>query len=51
MAGHIWTQSQAALEELLGTIEPVLDEVIVDRAIAHGELTLVVQGARDRARC
>ena len=45
MAGHIWTQSQAALDELLGTIEPVLGEVIVDRAIAHGELTLVVQGA------
>ena len=45
MAGHIWTQSQAALEELLGTIEPVLGEVIVDRAIAYGELTLVVQGA------
>ncbi len=45
MAGHIWTQSQAALEGLLGTIEPVLGEVIVDRAIAHGELTLVVQGA------
>ena len=31
MAGHIWTQSQAALEELLGTIEPVLGEVLVDR--------------------
>jgi NADH-quinone oxidoreductase subunit C len=45
MAGHIWTQSQAALDELLGTIAPVLDEVIVDRVIAHGELTLVVQGA------
>ena len=45
MAGHIWTQAQAALEGLLGTIEPVLGEVIVDRAIAHGELTLVVQGA------
>ena len=44
MGGHIWTQSQAALDELLGTIEPVLGEVIVDRVIAYGELTLVVQG-------
>jgi NADH-quinone oxidoreductase subunit C len=44
MAGHIWTDSQAALEELLGRIDPVLGEVIVDRVIAHGELTLVVQG-------
>jgi NADH-quinone oxidoreductase subunit C len=45
MGGHIWTQSAAALDELLGRIEPVLGEVIVDRIVAHGELTLVLQPA------
>ena len=40
MGGHIWTPSPAALEELLGKIAPELDEVLVDSAIAHGELTL-----------
>ncbi len=44
MGGHIWTQSQAALDELLARIEPVLAEVIVDRVVAHGELTLTLQG-------
>jgi NADH-quinone oxidoreductase subunit C len=45
MGGHIWTQSAAALDELLVRIEPVLGEVIVDRIVAHGELTLVLQPA------
>jgi NADH-quinone oxidoreductase subunit C len=49
MSGHIWTQSPAALEELLGQIEPLLGEVIIDRTIAHGELSLVVPG-RDIVR-
>ena len=44
MGGHIWSQTPAALEELLGRIEPVLGEVTVDRTIAYGELTLVVEG-------
>ena len=44
MSGHIWTQSPAALEELAGTVEPLLGEVLVDRTIAHGELTMLVQG-------
>ena len=43
MGGHIWTPSPAALEELLGRIAPGLDEVLVDSAIAHGELTLTVE--------
>jgi NADH-quinone oxidoreductase subunit C len=45
MGGHIWTQPQEALEELLATLEPVLGEVLVDKAIAHGELTITVAGA------
>ncbi len=43
MGGHIWTQSPAAIEELLGRVEPVLGEVTVDRVVACGELTLVLQ--------
>ena len=45
MGGHIWTPSSAALEELLGRIAPELDEVLVDSAIAYGELTLTVEPA------
>jgi NADH-quinone oxidoreductase subunit C len=45
MGVHIWTQPQEALEELLATLEPVLGEVLVDKAIAHGELTITVAGA------
>jgi NADH-quinone oxidoreductase subunit C len=45
MGGHIWTQPQEALEELLATLEPVLGEVLVGKAIAHGELTITVAGA------
>ena len=45
MSEHIWTQPDAALEELLATIEPVLDEVLVDKKIAAGELTITVAGA------
>ncbi len=42
MGGHIWKQPRAALEEMLATIEPVLDEVLVARAIAYDELTITV---------
>jgi NADH-quinone oxidoreductase subunit C len=42
MGGHIWTPSSAALDELLGKIAPDLAEVLVDSAIARGELTLTV---------
>jgi NADH-quinone oxidoreductase subunit C len=45
MGVHIWTQPQEALEELLATLEPVLGEVLVDKAIAHGELTITAAGA------
>jgi NADH-quinone oxidoreductase subunit C len=45
MGVHIWTQPQEALEELLATLEPVLGEVLVGKAIAHGELTITVAGA------
>ena len=44
MSTHIWKQPQAALEEMLGTIRPALDEVLVGHKIAADELTLVVQG-------
>ena len=27
MSGHIWTQPRAALEEIVATVEPVLDAV------------------------
>jgi NADH-quinone oxidoreductase subunit C len=42
MGGHIWSPSPATLEELLGKIAPELAEVLVDHAIAYGELTLTV---------
>jgi len=42
MGGHIWSPSPAALEELLGKIAPELADVLVDHAIAYGELTLTV---------
>ncbi len=45
MGGHIWTQPQEALEELLATLEPVLGEVRVGKAIAHGELAITVPAA------
>jgi NADH-quinone oxidoreductase subunit C len=45
MGGHIWTQPQEALEELLATLEPVLGEVLVGKAIAHGELAITVPAA------
>lgn len=43
MSGHIWRQPRAAIDEMLATVEPVLDEVLVDRVIAHDELTITVQ--------
>jgi NADH-quinone oxidoreductase subunit C len=42
MGGHIWSPSPAALQELLGKIAPELADVLVDHAIAYGELTLTV---------
>jgi NADH-quinone oxidoreductase subunit C len=42
MGGHIWSPSPATLEELLGKIAPELADVLVDHAIAYGELTLTV---------
>jgi NADH-quinone oxidoreductase subunit C len=42
MGGHIWSPSPATLEELLGKIAPELADVLVDHAIACGELTLTV---------
>ena len=43
MSGHIWTQPRAALDELLTVIEPVIDEVLVEKKIAYDELTLTVR--------
>lgn len=43
MSGHIWKQPRAALDEMLATIEPVIDEVLVEKKIAFDELTLTVQ--------
>jgi NADH-quinone oxidoreductase subunit C len=45
MGGHIWTQPQEALEELLATLEPVLGEALLGKAIAHGELAITVTAA------
>ena len=45
MGAHIWTQPQGALEEMLGTIEAVLEEVLVDSKIAHSELSITVTGS------
>lgn len=42
MSAHIWKQPRAALEEMLATIEPALEEVVVDKSIAYDELTLTV---------
>lgn len=42
MSAHIWKQPRAALEEMLATIEPALEEVLVDKSIAYDELTLTV---------
>lgn len=42
MTTHIWKQAPAALEEMLATIEPVLDEVLVERSVAFDELTITV---------
>jgi NADH-quinone oxidoreductase subunit C len=44
MSGHIWKQPRAALEEILATLEPVLEEVLLDRVIAYDELTITVAG-------
>jgi NADH-quinone oxidoreductase subunit C len=45
MGVHIWTQPQEALEELLATLEPVLGEALLGKAIAHGELAITVTAA------
>jgi NADH-quinone oxidoreductase subunit C len=42
MAAHIWKQAPGTLEDMLATIEPVLEEVLVDKQIAYDELTIVV---------
>ena len=42
MAAHIWNQAPGTLEDMLATIEPVLEEVLVDKQIAYDELTIVV---------
>jgi NADH-quinone oxidoreductase subunit C len=42
MAAHIWKQAPSTLEDMLATIEPVLEEVLVERQIAYDELTIVV---------
>jgi NADH-quinone oxidoreductase subunit C len=42
MAAHIWKQAPGTLEDMLATIEPVLDEVLVDKQIAYDELTIFV---------
>lgn len=42
MSAHIWTQPQAALEEIVATIEPVLEEVLIATTIAYDELTVTV---------
>jgi NADH-quinone oxidoreductase subunit C len=41
-APHIWNQAQSTLEDMLATIEPVLEEVLVEKQIAYDELTIVV---------
>jgi NADH-quinone oxidoreductase subunit C len=42
MAAHIWKQAPSTLEDMLATIEPVLEEVLVEKQIAYDELTIVV---------
>ena len=42
MAAHIWKQAPGTLEDMLATIEPVLEEVLVEKQIAYDELTIVV---------
>jgi NADH-quinone oxidoreductase subunit C len=42
MGAHIWTQPRSAFEEIVATIEPVLDEVLISHAIAFDELTITV---------
>ncbi len=42
MAAHIWKQAPGTLEDMLATIEPVLEEVLVENQIAYDELTIVV---------
>ena len=45
MGAHIWTQPQAALEEMQATIGAVLEAELVDSVIAHSELSITVTGA------
>jgi NADH-quinone oxidoreductase subunit C len=40
---HIWTQPEAALEEMLALIEPVLGDVLLDRRVDRGELAIRVR--------
>jgi NADH-quinone oxidoreductase subunit C len=42
MAAHIWRQAPGTLEDMLATIEPVLEEVLVEKQIAYDELAIVV---------
>src|SRR3712207_1683104 len=42
MAAHIWKQPSSTLEDMLATIEPVLEEVLIEKQIAYEELTIVV---------
>jgi len=44
MSAHIWKQPQGALEEIVATIEPVLEEALVSTSIARDELTITVAG-------
>ena len=41
-ATHIWRQAPGTLEDMLATIEPVLEEVLVEKQIAYDELAIVV---------
>ncbi len=45
MSAHIWKQPRAALEQIVATIEPALDDVLVGKAIAFDELTITVATA------
>ena len=42
MSAHIWTQPQAALEEITATIEPALGDALVATTIEFDELTITV---------
>jgi NADH-quinone oxidoreductase subunit C len=40
---HIWTQPEAALEEMLASIEPVLGDVLLAKRVDRGELAVRVR--------